>query len=284
MTSADTQSNPRVQQMTSLLEVANVTKRYGDFTALNDVSMSVVQDEFVAIIGPNGAGKTTLVNVITGLLRPTVGTVSFKGKSIAGVGRVQLSRIGMARAFQLVHIFPTLTVRETLATAVASRLRRIGNPFRSLAQDKDIAANCEEVAAIFKLSHRLDTVSQALSQGEKKLLDVASAFALKPEVILLDEPTSGVSTSDKHSVMKVLIDAAKLAGIRSIILVEHDMELVSRYSSRIIALQEGRILADLPPDKFFANDELVAAVAGKPPSSFQPEPAPPAEASSAVSQ
>src|SRR5262249_60826112 len=112
---------------------------------------------------------------------------------------------------------------------------------------------------------RLETPASNLSQGEKKLLDIASAFTLKPELILLDEPTSGVSTSDKHGLMHVLIEAARPAGIRSIILVEHDMELVRRYSKRVIAMQEGQVLADLPVEPFFANEELVATVAGKPP-------------------
>ncbi len=249
--------------MVPFLKAVNVSKTYGGFRALDGVSFEVGEDEFVAIIGPNGAGKTTLVNLVTGLLKPTEGHVTFKNRDIAGAGPVELSRRGMARAFQLVQIFPALTVRETLSVAVASRLQRYRNPFRSLARDRQIAAECERVANIFNLSGRLETRASSLSQGEKKLLDVASAFALKPDLILLDEPTSGVSTSDKYAVMHVLIDAAKAAGIRSIILVEHDMELVSRYSKRIIAMQEGRILADLPTSAFFADASLVAAVAGK---------------------
>jgi branched-chain amino acid transport system ATP-binding protein len=113
------------------------------------------------------------------------------------------------------------------------------------------------------LSNRLDTLAAALSQGEKKLLDVASAFALDPQVILFDEPTSGVSTADKHSIMKTLLAAAKLAGVKGIVLVEHDMDLVSAYSTRIIALAEGRVLADLPPKEFFADPHLIATVIGK---------------------
>ncbi len=251
--------------MKALLAVQDVSKFYGDFRALSEVSFSVDEDEFVAIIGPNGAGKTTLVNVVTGLLRPTHGSVCYKDRDIGGIGPVELSRRGMARAFQLVQVFPSLTVRETLSVAAASRLGRAANPFRGLTPDKAIKAECERVAALFRLSARLDVVAATLSQGEKKLLDVASAFALRPELILLDEPTSGVSTSDKHAVMTVLIDAAKAAGVRAIILVEHDMELVSRYSRRIIAMQEGRMLADLSTEAFFSNEALVSAVAGKPP-------------------
>ena len=125
------------------------------------------------------------------------------------------------------------------------------------------ASRVREVAEIFGLSGRLGTVSAALSQGEKKLLDVASAFALDPQVILFDEPTSGVSTADKHSIMKTLLAAAKIAGVRGIVLVEHDMDLVSAYSTRIIALAEGRVLADLTPKKFFADPHLIATVIGK---------------------
>ena len=115
----------------------------------------------------------------------------------------------MSRTFQLVNIFPALTVRETLAVAVASRLRRVGNPFRSLRRDNVLQADVERIAEVLGLRARLETVASTLSQGEKKLLDIASAFALNPSVILLDEPTSGVSTGDKHTIMEVLVSAAK---------------------------------------------------------------------------
>ena len=119
------------------------------------------------------------------------------------------------------------------------------------------------MARIFGLDRRLDAAAAALSQGEKKLLDVASAFALDPEVILLDEPTSGVSTGDKHEIMGILIAAGRKAGVKAIVLVEHDMDLVAAYSSRIVALSSGKVLADLPPDRFFADAALVDAVVGR---------------------
>src|ERR1044072_5279370 len=120
---------------TPLFETINVSKAYGAYMALSNISFSVSDGEFVSIVGPNGAGKTTLVNVVTGLLRPTVGEVRFMGQDIAGIGPVELARRGMSRAFQLVNIFPALTVRETLAVAVASRLRRVSNPLRSVQRD-----------------------------------------------------------------------------------------------------------------------------------------------------
>src|SRR5690349_20295446 len=245
-----------------LFQAINVSKTFGAFRALSDVSFHINDGEFVSIVGPNGAGKTTLVNVVTGLLRPSTGEVRFLGHDIAGVGPVELARRGMSRAFQLVNIFPALTVRETLAVAVASRLRRISNPFRSLKRDDALQADVERVAEVLGLRGKLDTVASTLSQGEKKLLDIASAFALKPSVILLDEPTSGVSTGDKHAIMEVLVTAAKAAGVRGIVQVEHDMDLVERYSHRIVALQAGAVLADMPPDAFFMDPAMIAAVVG----------------------
>jgi branched-chain amino acid transport system ATP-binding protein len=249
--------------MTLLLETRNVSKAYGVFVALDCVSMSVNEGELVSVVGPNGAGKTTLVNLLTGLLAPTGGEVLFMGNSIAGAGPVELADHGLARTFQLIQIFPKLTVAETIGAAIVSRQKKRWRLFSSLAADAAVNARAREVAEIFGLTARLDTVASALSQGEKKLLDVASAFALDPQVILLDEPTSGVSTADKHTIMKTLIAAAKLAGVKGIVLVEHDMDLVAAYSHRIIALSEGKVLADLPPDKFFADPHLIATVIGK---------------------
>jgi branched-chain amino acid transport system ATP-binding protein len=249
--------------MTVLLETRAVGKAYGPLRALENVTMSVKDGERVSIVGPNGAGKTTLVNVLTGLLSPTEGEVLFMGHSIAGIGPVALSERGLARAFQLIQIFARLTVAETIAAAVISRQKKRWRLFSGLSSDADLNEKVREVAAIFGLTGRLDTVSTALSQGEKKLLDVASAFALDPKVILLDEPTSGVSTGDKHTIMRTLIEAAERAGVQAIVLVEHDMDLVASYSHRVIALADGKVLADLPPDKFFSDPHLIETVIGR---------------------
>jgi branched-chain amino acid transport system ATP-binding protein len=146
---------------------------------------------------------------------------------------------------------------------VISQTNKSLDLFASARSDMAVRARVKDVAAIFGLDGKLDSESRLLSQGEKKLLDIASAFALMPEVILLDEPTSGVSSGDKHGIMKTLIDAAKLAGVKAIILVEHDMDLVAQYSSRIVALQAGKVLADRPPAAFFSDPEIIAAVVGK---------------------
>jgi branched-chain amino acid transport system ATP-binding protein len=249
--------------MTPILETRDVGKSYGAFRALDRVSIKIREGERLAIVGPNGAGKTTLVNLLTGLHVPTEGAVYYKEENIRGVAPVDLAERGLARAFQLVNIFPKLTVGETIAAAVVTRRKKRWSFLSRLSSDPTILRRVAEIAGIFGLENRLTTASQLLSQGEKKLLDVASAFALDPEVILLDEPTSGISTADKHRTMKTVIAAAERAGVKAMILVEHDMDLVATYSDRIVALAEGRVLADLPPKQFFADLKVVETVVGK---------------------
>ena len=250
-----------------ILEAHDVRKLYGAYVALDGVSLSIREGEFVSIIGPNGAGKSTLINVLTGVLPPSGGHVRFKGRDIGGIGPVALTRLGMARSFQLVQIFPELTVLETLQAAVVSRLGHGARLFASLRGDRQVQTEALEVAALFGLADKARRPARQLPQGDKKLLDVASAFSLRPEIILLDEPTSGVSTADKHAVMEILVTAAKQIGLRAIIQVEHDMDIVFGYSDRIIALHQGKILADATPAGIRADAHVVDTVIGrKPPS------------------
>ena len=246
-----------------ILEARDIRKAYGVYVALDGVNLSIREGEFVSIIGPNGAGKSTLINVLTGVLPPSSGRVRFKDKDIGGIGTVALTRLGMARSFQLVQIFPELTVLETLQAAVISRLGRGARLFASLAGDRQVQAEALEVAALFNLADRAHALARELPQGDKKLLDVASAFALRPEIILLDEPTSGVSTADKHVVMEILVGAAQRIGLRTIIQVEHDMEVVFGYSDRIIALHQGKVLADGTPAQIQADARVVDMVIGR---------------------
>jgi len=246
----------------SLLEARDVRTFYGTFCALDGVSLNIETGQFVSIIGPNGAGKTTLVNVLTGLLAPTSGSVRFKGVNVAGLGPVRLARLGMARSFQLVNVFPALTVGETLAVPIVSRGRR-ARLFASLAGDRSMWDEVAETAALFGLADKLARPARTLPQGDKKLLDVASAFALRPEVILMDEPTSGVSTSDKHAIMETLVGAAARMGVQAIIQVEHDMDIVFGYSDRIVALHQGRVLADATPTAVRADERLIDTVVGR---------------------
>src|SRR5262249_1610308 len=159
-------------------------------------------------------------------------------------GPVRLARLGMARSFQLVTIFPALSVADTLAGAALSRLRRAARLFSALARDTEVRAAGEEGPALCGLADKPRRPARQRPPGGKKLLDVARGFALHPDVILMDEPTSGVSTADKLAVMETLVRAAKRMGIRAIVQVEHDMDIVFGYSDRIVALHQGRVLAD----------------------------------------
>jgi branched-chain amino acid transport system ATP-binding protein len=248
----------------TILQAVEVRKFYGAFCALDGVSLVIGEGEHVSIIGPNGAGKTTLVNVLTGLLSPSSGTVTFKGHDIGRLGPLRLSRLGMARSFQLVNIFPQLSVRETIAIAAISKLGMGGRAFAALRKNRLVWEIVERVAGLFGLAGKLEQPTRSLSQGDKKLLDVASAFALSPEIILLDEPTSGVSTAEKTTIMQVLARAAKETGIKAIIQVEHDMDIVFGYSSRIIAVHNGKILADGSPAMIRAREDVMAIVVGRP--------------------
>jgi branched-chain amino acid transport system ATP-binding protein len=248
----------------TILQAVAVQKFYGAFCALEGVSLTISEGEHVSIIGPNGAGKTTLVNVLTGLTPPSAGSVSFKGRDIGRLDPLRLSRLGMARSFQLVNIFPQLSVRETIAVAAVSSLGMGGRAFAPLRRNRAVWEIVERVAGLFGFSGKLEQPAKSLSQGDKKLLDVASAFALRPEIILLDEPTSGVSTAEKSTIMQVLVRAARETGIKAIIQVEHDMDIVFGYSSRIIAVHDGKILADGSPEMIRARKDVMATVVGRP--------------------
>ena len=247
-----------------ILEAHDLRKRYGAYVALDGVSLAVREGEFVSIIGPNGAGKSTLINLLTGVLAPSEGRVRFKDRDIGGIGPVgaRPPRHG-----------PELPARPDLprphrARDAAGRGGRrgsvaaAGSSPRSRA-DRQVQAEALEVADLFGLADRAHSPARALPQGDKKLLDVASAFALRPEIILLDEPTSGVSTADKHAIMEILVGAARRIGLTAIIQVEHDMDIVFGYSDRIIALHQGQVLADATPAAIRADARVVDMVIGR---------------------
>jgi branched-chain amino acid transport system ATP-binding protein len=189
--------------------------------------------------------------------------VHFDGRDVTGLGCVSLARLGMARSFQLVQIFPDLTVLETLQAAVVSRLGRGSRLFASLAGDRAVQGDALEVAELFGLADKRGVLARHLPQGDKKLLDVASAFALRPKIILLDEPTSGVSTADKTQIMETLVAASRRIGLEAILQVEHDMDIVFGWSDRIIALHQGRVLADASPREIQSDAQVIDAVIGR---------------------
>jgi len=210
--------------------------------------VAIDEGQFVSIVGPNGAGKTTLVNVLTGLIRPSAGTVRFKGEDIAGIGPVKLAALGMARSFQLVNIFPALTVAETIAVAVVSQLGRGLRWWSALPSDAQVKTRVNEVADLFGFGTKLGLPARTLSQGDKKLLDVASAFALMPHIILLDEPTSSL---DSEAEAKVQAALEVLMRGRTVLMIAHRLSTVKK-ADLICVLDQGRIV------ETGRHDELVA--------------------------
>jgi len=246
-----------------VLRSDGVGKCYGEFRALGSVSIQVNSGEFVSIIGPNGAGKTTLVNILTGHFKPDTGKVYFRDKDVTGIKPEKLCKMGVARSFQMINIFPEFTVHEFLSVAIVSRHGRETSLLSNLKHDKKINEEAFEIATLFGLENKKGICAKNLPQGDKKLLDIASAFALHPEIILLDEPTSGVSTAEKFKIIETLVSASKEIGIKSIVQIEHDMDIVFSYSDRIIALHQGDVLADGTPKEIQNNEQVISMILGK---------------------
>jgi branched-chain amino acid transport system ATP-binding protein len=234
---------------------------YGGHRALAGVNLEVGDGEFVSVVGPNGAGKTTLLHVLTGRLRPEAGTVRFAGLDIAGLAPARLARLGLARSFQLVAVFAELSVLDTLRVAVGVRSRRQRRLWAG--PSRAVTDEAGEVARLFGLGACLAAPAGSLSQGDKKLLDVAAAFAGRPTMILLDEPTSGVSSTEKRAVMDTIVDAGRRLGVRSIVAVEHDLDLVFAYSDRVVALNRGQVVADGPTAVVRADSAVMATIGGE---------------------
>jgi len=244
-----------------LLKTTQLTKSFGDTHAVDHVDFTVAAGEVLALIGSNGAGKTTLINLISGLIAPDSGRVDFQGTDITRASIHHKIGLGIARSFQLVNLFDHLSVQDNVALAIFSREGRTRR-LLSLA-DADTGVRDEGAAVLkqFGLDGRADSPAGGLSQGERKLLDVAVAYALRPKLLFLDEPTSGVSTREKAPIMEIISTVVRSGGITAVI-VEHDMDVVFTYCPRIVAMHQGAILADGSPDQIRNNAQVTANLLG----------------------
>jgi branched-chain amino acid transport system ATP-binding protein len=225
------------------------------------VDFRVSQGEVLALIGSNGAGKTTLINLISGLILPDSGTVEFEGHDITRASIHRKIELGIARSFQLVNLFDQLTVQDNVALAIFSRQGRTRRLLSLAASDREVRDESAEVLRDFGLVSRAGMAAGGLSQGERKLLDVAVAYALRPKLLFLDEPTSGVSTREKAPIMDIITQVVRSGGITAVI-VEHDMDVVFTYCPRIVAMHQGAILADGTPDEIRNNAQVTANLLG----------------------
>jgi branched-chain amino acid transport system ATP-binding protein len=244
-----------------ILQTSRLTKYFGDTHAVDHVDFAVTEGEVLALIGSNGAGKTTLVNLISGLIPPDSGTVVFQGKDITRTSVHQKIATGIARSFQLVNLFDKLTTLDNLALAVFSREGRTRRLFRLADSDAAVRDEAQEVLQQFGLEGKARMVAGGLSQGERKLLDVAVAYALRPRLLFLDEPTSGVSTREKAPIMDIITSVVRSGRITAVI-IEHDMDVVFTYCPRIVAMHQGAILADGTPEEIRANEQVTANLLG----------------------
>ena len=245
----------------SLLATERLTKFFGDTHAVDGVDFCVQQGELLALVGSNGAGKTTLVNLISGLIRPDAGRILFQGADVTTQTVHQRIRAGIARSFQLVNLFDQLSVLDNVALAIFSREGKTRN-FLSLADhDPQVRQEAEETLQQFGLETKTEVPAGGLAQGERKLLDVAVAVALRPKLLFLDEPTSGVSTRDKAQIMDIITAIVRSEGITAVI-IEHDMDVVFKYSDRVVVMRQGTILADGTPEAIRTNEQVITMLIG----------------------
>jgi branched-chain amino acid transport system ATP-binding protein len=237
----------------SILCLDNVTRRFGGLSALDDVTLSVEAGEIVGLIGPNGAGKTTLVNVVTGVYRPTSGTVVFDGKRIDGMPSHRISRLGVARTYQVVQPFPEMTVLQNVAAPAAFAAQA-----HSLAEARERA---REAIEFLGLGPQVDTPAAELTLAGRKRLELAKSLAMNPRVLLLDEVNAGLNPAEIDTALD-LIRAIAARGI-TIIIIEHLMKVVMNLCGRIVVLHHGAKIADGPPEEVSHDDEVIRAYLGR---------------------
>jgi branched-chain amino acid transport system ATP-binding protein len=243
-----------------MLETRSLTRRFGGLAAVNRVSLTVTPGEVRAIIGPNGAGKTTLFNLITGALAPSEGRILFKGRDVTGLAPAEIFRLGIVRSFQMAHVFPRLSVSENVALLVRGRRRRSGSPFaRSLARRADVERRVMAALERFRIEPLADKPAGALAHGDRRLLEMAMVVAAEPDLLLLDEPTAGMSPEETRQTAALL---RGLASSVTIVVVEHDMGVVMAISDRISVLHRGEVIAEGPPAVIRDNADVQAVYLG----------------------
>jgi branched-chain amino acid transport system ATP-binding protein len=245
--------------MAALLQTRGLELRFGGVVAADGIDFELQAGERLAVIGANGAGKTTFINMVTGYIKPSAGRISFDGADITALHPRQIVQRGVGRSFQLPQLFLEHTVRESIELAVAAREGRLGM-FRSLANSVD-ASEIDQALAAVGLSARAADLCRSLPEGHRKLLDVAMALVLRPKLLIMDEPTSGVAADEKHPLMTTIMSALAERRVTAMF-VEHDVEIVQRHATRVAAWIAGRIAADGPPEVVMNDPDVRATILG----------------------
>jgi len=245
----------------SYLVTEKLTKYFGDTHAVDKVDFVIGEGEVVALIGSNGAGKTSLVNLISGLLQPDSGRIVFRGEEITRQPVQDRIKAGIARSFQIVNLFDELTVVDNVALSIFAREGKTRWFFTLADHYGAIWEEAHDILRQFGLDLKAKQLAGGISQGERKLLDVAVAYALKPQLLFLDEPTSGVSTREKAPIMDVISSIVRSQRITAVV-IEHDMDIIFKYSDRIVVMHQGLILASGSPEEIRSNESVKDAVFG----------------------
>jgi branched-chain amino acid transport system ATP-binding protein len=242
-----------------LLSARDLRIGFGGVIAADGVNLEVPRGERLAIIGPNGAGKTTFCNICTGYLKPMAGSVRFDGRTITNRPPRDITRLGIGRAFQVPQLFINDTALDNMLLAVAAR-DRSWQPWRKLGTTAQ-RGEMRELLRLLGVEHAADRIVRELPEGTRKLIDIALALALSPKLLVMDEPTSGVSTADKFEVMETLMRALEARGMTTIF-VEHDMDIVRMHSDRVVVWTSGKIFAEGAPNDVLNDPRVISTVIG----------------------
>ncbi|MBX3513937.1 MAG: ATP-binding cassette domain-containing protein [Xanthobacteraceae bacterium] len=244
--------------MSVVLEARNLNKSFGSVVAANDINVTVNRAERLGLIGTNGAGKTTFVNIVTGYIKPDSGAITLEGRDITACEPRVITKEGVCRSFQVPQLFLTLTTAQNLAVAIGIAQGQAFSPYATI--DDAMAEAIDALLERFRLGDYRDQTVSELPGGVRKLIDIAVAVTRKPKVLLLDEPTSGVAAEQKFALMDIIMSA--LDSDVTVLFVEHDMDIVSRYAQRVLAFYDGRIIADDLPQAVLENQTVKMHITG----------------------
>lgn len=246
----------------ALLETDGLTKHFGELYAVNAVDLAIREGETTAVIGPNGAGKTTLFNLVTRRMRADRGRVRFRGTDITTATPHAVARMGLVRTFQVSSVFPGLSVQQNLLTAVLAHTGRSGVSTRSLGRERESLERVQGLLVGLDLRDVANVACDELAYGTRRRVEVGMALALEPRLLLLDEPTAGMGTSERQATVELLSELAR-RGDTTLVLTEHDVDLVMSVAQRIVVMHQGEIIADGTPEEIVEDTEVRRAYLGE---------------------